>query len=784
MRLAIAILTALCSIGPMAAQQLQEDSPPEPLAASPLEPSGFAQQFTPVPPKDLKVSNSGAITYDPAKGLITFNRDVSVRTDTGLQFFANQAVLNNQAKSISLIGNVSIYQGDILHRGTRAEYFYVSRQLRVTGLRSSIDPLLLETNEFVSEERDGEQVFVGHDAGLTTDDAQTPNYWLRAKKITVYPGDKVVLNNLRVYAGRTPVFWLPYLSQPLDSALGYHFVPGARSSWGAFLLNTYGIMLGGEGDGSSGEKSDPWLLSQWHLDLRSRRGAATGLDLIDTRLADNPNLGWLKLYYMQDTDPSISRSALPRDPVSHERWSIALQHLFPFALGSDRAGSWEARANLTALSDQYYLEDVSPSFYHINPNPDNTLGLYRRGEGTLASMFGRFQLNDFYRTDTRLPELTFDQVLGPVWGGRVLHLGQTSAGFYQENLSTEEVRRLREQISALPAFHAAIPRLLAELDEPGFTRFHTYHEFSLPLTYAGWLTLNPHAGAGYTGYRNISGPLESQDRTLVHAGVDASLKFSRAYPDIEIPRWGVDGMLHVIQPYLAWSTVHTDGLDASLRPIDRFTFSARPRSIRVGSFSAIDELRTWNVVRPGIRNKLITRRDEGSHEWLVLDSYLDAFINDPEMNRKVSNFYNDLHWSPLPWLQWNVETQFPLYETGSEFRELATRATVMPNENTEVSLGYRILSSHPVLEDNNRIDLRAYLRLNDRWGVGTTQIWELDDNTLEYQQFSVHRDLDSWVASLGISRRDNRGREELGVILSLTLKDFPSASLPLELDSE
>jgi len=783
MRLALAFFTALCCTGPLAAQE-PGAALPEPLDGLRPGSSGLAQEMLPVAPKDLKVSNSGPITYSPSSGLMTFSGNVSVRTDTGLHFFADQAVLNSQQKSITLVGDVSIYQGNILHRGERAEYSYESRKLRVTALRSSIDPLLLETDEFASEERDGKQVFVGHDAGLTTDDSEEPSYWLRAKKVTVYPDDKVVFNNLRVYAGKTPVFWLPYLSQPVNSALGYHFVPGARSTWGVFLLNTYGIMLGGQRDPLTGDNKDAWLLSQWHLDLRSRRGAATGLDLIDTRLADNPNLGWLKLYYMQDANPTINRSASPLGSVDNHRWSIALQNLFPLAVPADTTGSWEVRANLTALSDRYYLEDIDPAVYRTNPNPDNTLGLYRRGDRTLVSLFGRFQLNEFYRSDTRLPELSFDQVLGPLFGGRVLHLGQTSAGIYQEKLSRDEVRGLRSKIAELPLLDGAIPGLLAQLEEPAFTRFHTYHEFSAPLTYAKWLALNPHAGFGHTAYRNISGPLESEERTLLHAGVDASVKYSRTYPDIQIPRWGVDGMLHIMQPYVGWSTVTSDDLDDSLRPIDRFTFNTRPRSIRVGSFAAIDELQTWNIIRPGIRNKLITRRDEGSHEWLVLDTYTDVFITDPELNREVSNLYNDLRWEPLPWLQWDVETQFSLYSSGSGFKELATRGTIMPNENSEISLGYRILSSHPVLEDSNRIDLRAYLRLNDRWGIGTTQVWELDDNTPEYQQFTIHRDLNSWVASLGLSRRDNRGREELGMILSLTLKDFPSASLPLKLEGE
>jgi LPS-assembly protein len=699
--------------------------------------------------------------------------------------FADKAVLDSKAKSITLVGNLSIYQGNILHRGTRGVYFYESRELRVTNLRSSIDPLLLETGEFVSEERNGKQVFVGHDAGLTTDDSEDPSYWLRANKITVYPDDRVVFNNLRLYAGDTPVFWLPYLSQPLDAALGYHFVPGARSSWGAYLLNTYGIMLGGKRDEVTGETEGAWLLSQWHFDLRSRRGAAAGIDLLDTRLEDNPNLGWLKLYYMKDANPTISRSAEVRGPVSNDRWSLEFQYLLGLPMIPDAPDAgWELRTNITALSDQYYLEDLDPSTFRINPNPDNTVALYRRDEGTLTSLFTRLHLNDFYRSDTRLPEISFDQVLGPLFGSRILHLGQTSAGIYQEHLSVDEIEAIRSQIDALPPADPAIPGLLAQLQEPAFQRFHTYHEFSAPLTYGGWLALNPHAGAGLTAYRNISGPLDSDSRSLLHAGMDASVKFSRAYPEIQIPRWGVDGMLHVVQPYLGWSTISTDDRDPSFRSIDRTTFSTRPRSIRVGSFTAIDDLQTWNVIRPGIRNKLITRRDEGSHEWLVLDTYMDAFLNDPELDRDYSNLYNDLTWSPLPWFEWDVETQFPVYGSGSGFTEFATRGRFMPNDNTELSVGYRILDNHPVLVDNNRIDLRAYMRLNDRWGIGTTQIWELDDNTLEFQQFTVHRDLNSWVASLGVSRRDNRGREELGLILSLTLKDFPSASLPLKLESE
>jgi LPS-assembly protein len=108
----------------------------------------------------------------------------------------------------------------------------------------------------------------------------------------------------------------------------------------------------------------------------------------------------------------------------------------------------------------------------------------------------------------------------------------------------------------------------------------------------------------------------------------------------------------------------------------------------------------------------------------------------------------------------------------------------MPNENWEVSFNYRLLNGHPILEDSNRIDMRVYTRLNDSWGFDIFQQWELDDNTLEIQQYQVHRDFDSWIASLGLLKRDNRNRDEYSVLLSFTLKDFPSINLPLTIDQK
>jgi LPS-assembly protein len=802
------------------------------------------QTDTPAPtlPKEVTISNlGGKIAYDAPTGELRYEGAVKVttdngtalsankavgnvktktialtglvkmKTDTGIEIFADRALIETNVKTVNLMGNVSVYQRNTLQRGEQVVYDYGKKSLDASGLRASVDPLLLESGKFsVETDADGKQVFVGEDAGITTNDVEDPNYWIRAARTTVYPGEKVVFNDLKFYAGDTPVFWLPYLSQPLNEQLGYHFVPGARSNWGPFLLNTYGIMLGGERDEKTGEAKDQWLLSQWHFDIRGTRGIGTGVDLFDTRIEENPNLGWLKLYFLNDLDSSIQRSGIPREKIDSNRYSAQLRYRVPYDMpdGAD----WRFDANITLLSDQYYLEDFDPRAFRTDPFPDNTLGIFRNDGSTLASLFTRMRVNDFYRSDTRAPELALDQARAPIFDLPILHEGTSSLGSYSESTSDPTrnaiilpllslapgdprvpgllaqlppyERLLVERIRSLPPGNATIPALTTQLLDPAFSRFHTYHEFSLPLNLGGWLSLVPEVGIGYSRYWNVAGPSDSVNRTYFQAGAEASVKFSKDFGEYQDRVLGLDGLVHVLQPYARWSLVSTDDLDPTFPEIDRLSFSTRPRTLDVGRFTAIDDIRDWNIVRVGARNRLLTHRDGQSYEWLYLDTYMDAYGQDPEANRNISNLYNDIRWRPLPWLSVDLETQIPVVNDSSGFSEFAARLRFQPNENFEISIGNRLLNNHPVLTDSNRIDLRAYTRLNERWGIGMFQLWELDDGTLEVQQYTLHRDLGNWVAGMGVTHRDNRVSDEYGVVFSLTLKDFPAVSLPFQLDAQ
>ena len=700
----------------------------------------------------------------------------------GIQLFANKATLDGKKKVVTLSGNVSIYQGDTLHRGDRATYNYGDRKLDTQGLASGLGPLMLESDRFTMADRNGQKVFIGENAGITTHDVSNPNFWLRSDKTTIYPNDRVIFKNLRVYAGDTAVFWLPYLSQPLDADLGYHFIPGARSNWGFFLLNRYGIMLGGEVDEETGARENAWLLSQWHLDIRSRRGVGVGLGLFDTRLDNNPNLGWLKLYYLNDLDPSLERSAEPRGFVNEDRWKLELKHRLDLRQHGDHRTYLDL--DITTLSDRFFLEDFEPGIFKIDPNPNNEVGIFHRHPSFLAGIYARLRLNDFYQTDTRLPEFFFDQIKRPLLGSPILHEGSTSFGIYDEHLPNFERNNLIAEAALLPALDPRRIEILGLLADRGYTRFHTFHEFTLPLNQGGKIAITPRVGFGHTRYSDVDGS-DSFNRTHLSAGVDASMKFSRAYPEIVNKAWGINGLLHIFQPYVNFSQVSTNELDPSFTGIETLTPSTRPRPLEVGRFTAIDDLMDWSIIRLGTRNRLMTKRNGDTHEWLVMDTYVDLFLNDPEFDRNISNLYNDIIWSPLPWMQLELETQFPIADSDSEFNEFAGNITFMPTESLELTVGYRQLNNHPILEDSNQITVRAYSRISESWGVGFYQRWELDEGNLAVQQYSLYHDFDSWTASVGFLIRDNNDtQDEFGLMLNFTLKDFPSVRLPLTVDNE
>jgi len=741
------------------------------------------------------------VDYNPATKVVSARGQVHIKNGS-TDVYAQEADYDTGAGVVHCRGQVTIFQEGLTYKGEAMIYNTDTEEITAQDLRSGLSPMFYEAEEITLMGTDAEKIDM-LDSVMTTHDSSDPNYRLKAKKITVYPEDKIVFRNLSVYAGDTRVFWLPYLSQPLDEELGYHWLPGFRTSWGAFLLNRYGFMIGDH------------TLATLRLDVRSERGFAGGVDFKSMRHAENENFGNFRVYGASDSSPETSRNGRVRSPddtPSSDRYRINLQHRV--YLPGPEESTLYVDFDINKISDAYFYDDYFQEESRIDPQPDNNVNVVKVFPRGTFSLLTRFRANDFYSTDTRLPEAILEFTKAPIFNTSLFYAGETSAGVYTSRLGTTQQREIQDRIDQLleaqahnalgpgadpinPNSKLAADLMLSEverldlldelgnrLDNRGFTRFDTFHEVSLPKQLFGWLSVVPKVGFRATSYSDVENDAGSDTRTLGYAGIDTSFKLSKNYDQISMPKLGVEGLRHIAQPYINYSFIGGDNLDADIGRIDRRVPSTQLAPIDATQFTAIDSLRTSNTLRSGIQNRLQTRRDGVAYNWFELNTYFESYFEDTQYVRSMSNLYNDMVWRPLPWLELNIESQLPVFggEGDFDYTEVNSDITFMPTRNFEFSIGNRYLDNHPFFENSNLLDFSAYLRLSDRWGIGMEHRYEFDDSTLELQQYTVHYNMTSWTAAIGALVRDNRtGEDELGVVFMMTLRDFPQINMPLEL---
>jgi hypothetical protein len=85
---------------------------------------------------------------------------------------------------------------------------------------------------------------------------------------------------------------------------------------------------------------------------------------------------------------------------------------------------------------------------------------------------------------------------------------------------------------------------------------------------------------------------------------------------------------------------------AEILQFDRYIPSTQLRPIDFPQFTSIDSINYWTIARLGVRNRLQTRRDDTTINWLELETYFDANIDNPYDRSNFSNVFNNLRFQP------------------------------------------------------------------------------------------------------------------------------------------
>jgi LPS-assembly protein len=698
--------------------------------------------------------------------------------------YCDYAQYNPDTRDVYLSGNVRIYRDGRLFVAERALYNLETKILNMADFTGESLPFRFAGASLSTL---GPNAYLVKDGVFTTSDSSKPDYTIRAKTVRIYPKDRIVFSNVSLWIGRVPIFWYPYLYQSLNQDQAFTFTPGYASTFGAYLFTQFSFPVGTEIEG------------RVRFDLYDLRGVGVGFDATWGRYKRNAapivnsatnlqgptgppppevkgeqNFGRFLAYFIDDQAPETNTNALGRDTINPARYRITLQ---------DRTYLAEdiySTININKLSDRFFLEDFYPQQFSRDPNPDNMIAITKWDEDYTVTLLGRRQLNTLFDTDERSPELSLDVKREQLFKSNFFYDSTTSIGRYDQAFASD---------SGVPSY--------------GAFRADTYHQISYPGTYFGWLSLVPHVGVDGTYYsassptdsvlNNTTGLVSSTPRdsgslfrAAVTASLEASFKLSRAYEDVQSHMLGLDGLQHVIQPYMDASFVRVSIKPEDLLQFDQYNPSTELPPIDFPQFNTIDSLDNWSVIRVGIRNRLQTRRDDTTINWLELNTFLDINLDHPNFGSLLpasdlgtfSNLYNQLIFSPLPWVYWRLESQTPLDAQG--YSEVNSNLNFMPCKNVSLVVGNSYIYGNKEFTDANLWNVTAYLRLNDHWGVSVSESYDFAISTLESQTYQISRDLSSWVASLGVNILNNGGIQQVTVMLTFTVKDAPTIRTPFD----
>jgi LPS-assembly protein len=717
-----------------------------------------------------------------------------------ITIYTDYAQYNPDTRDVLVSGNVRIYREGNLFTGERAVYNLETKQLTAADFRGSFMPFNFAGDTLSTL---GSNAYLVRNGVFTTSDNSKPDYHVRAKSVRIYPDDRVIFSNVKLYVGRTPVMWFPYIFQSLNEDQSFSLAPGYSSIWGAYLLTRYTFPLSERFSGTL------------RLDVLTKRGVGIGFDSDWEGKTTNQNeWGRFRSYYIHDSSPGTdrTRTGVEREPIDPSRYRVSLQ---------DRTYLTEdiySSIDINKLSDARFLEDFEPGLFRKNPNPDNAVAITKWDEDYTLTFLARAQLNEFFDFTERLPELTLDMKRRPIFGTEsgVYYEGESSVGFYSRNFAENSL-----------------------FEDYDTFRADTFHQFLYPKTYMGWLSLVPRVGFRATYYTD-SGFYEedittreltladgttvtrtnteyglrengSLFRPVINAGLEASFKVSKAYEGVQSRKLGLDGLRHVVQPFANFSYVWSGEDPYDILQFDRINPSTQAPPVDFPQFNSIDAIDNWTVLRLGVRNRFQTRRDNNTFNWLEWNTFFDINIDRPDFPASISssrntrseapdssrgglvasaiadggtfsNIYNRIRWIPLPWVAMTIDSQLPILDEG--FTEVNSNVNFLLTRDVQLNFGHRYIEGHPLFIESNLLTFGGYLRLSDNWGFSFREQYEFETSTLESQRYEVHRDLSSWIGSLGVLVRDNNGIQDVGFVLTFTLKDLPNLRLPLSIDPE
>lgn len=748
------------------------------------------EKAAPEIPSAIAVENNGGdIQYDSDKHLISYDgagKSIRMRSDKGADIISTGIKADMANERAILEGPLTMYQNEILIKASGGgHYDWQKGDADIKGVRAKVNGLIVRGSrvEYKTDAK-GKNYVVIHDAYVSTDDSETPSTWIGTGTLTVYPGDYGRISRLSISGSETdltvPILGWFSFSHSLNPREGYMPNFGTRSSQGVYFLNSYGVLFGNRRVEGLMPTAD--YLWTTHLDYRTRRGLAVGIDLEDIAMTKkHGEMAGLQLYYAADSDPMINPQRQPRQQTDHERYRVAMQAQWDVTPSADYFSKWLLTTNVNVLSDRYLLRDFFEDISKLDNKPDNTVRIERTSKRTHAMVYTRFAPNDFYATDERL-EGSFYRVRTALGNSGITYETRNSAGIMRQYLPTLERIDFQNKLA-----HIKDDQLreyyTRQLNTDSFARVNTTHEFTTNFKVLKFLNITPKGGFGYTGYYDVGG-VGPDNRFMGYLGCDFDIKFHNHYPNFSYKRFGLKGLTHVIHPYASYSQASISSSNPLVPQIDTWSSTlgastCSPMPLDLSSFTGIDGWGSWSIWRLGVQNVINSYTDGERVRLINWNAFIDYNVDNPNTETRFSNVYSTISLHPSDRFTVYLDSQTPTFRNGDGFELYSLGISYMPTPWLETYLSYRNINNHPIQGDSEQVRIKANLRINEKYTASLD--WDIDstEGTMPIQQYSIFRNAGAWYIGATYFIRDNNGKKEHGLGISFTLGETGTA-LPID----
>jgi len=764
----------------------------------------------------LQITSDGANRYE---GGIYYAKDSVVVSYGGDVLMADEVHFNPQSKEATAKGNVRLYMLDQIYRGDLLTYNFRTKKILSEKFRFLDGKMMVEGSSINTPEI-GRYEIGGGD--YSTDNRETPGWKTKASSVTIYPGDKTIVENSVAYFGDVPFFYFPYLTlYERDAGDSPSISFGSVSRLGMYALGSYRFAM-----------SDK-LKGEVNVDYYGRRGWAGGAMVSyetpakDLKAGQRPTEISLRGWYINDRGYQIyegdserpTASAPPRGrywfPYRHNTTIMKLGNPAVDRDPTFDTPSLTSRSHLNVLSDAYVTQDFFADDYIRDQQPNTYMDAMYQDPNFTVTVNGRTQINNLFQTQQQKPnakiEFKRQAIPGTYDEKELLKNPDENPGLsYEGESSVGYVGNQWNQVSNQTDYTAI--------------RYDSYHQLLYPRQYFGWLNLTPKAGVRGTVYTrdnlvagsatqntqggsgfNVGNNANLSDTSLLryvfNLGMDASTKAYATYSDIKNKAWAIDGVRHVFEPFLQAAYIP----QPNVRPKEFSGFDSRVNTtesqpLNSALYNSIDSIDKMLIFRPGMMNRVMTKREGVPYElanWKIYTDYQPirpelsslnfTTVQTPEtISSSIPEIYNELNIMPVPWWTGKLGSTTAISGNGFNSINLGSTWQVMPA--LELGGSYSYLDSfaymdaltNQILTDTQTslINGTASYRLNESWFVNAGVTYSIDPSLLQQINFGIYRDIGNWVLGAQVANRQNDGGpSEFVALATLTLKAFPD--LPL-----